>query len=156
MPPTLTARPRCWRSGSCRRSCRQQRRRWTRTLSPLAVVFRPIAGGRDLVVPDSSSLSNSDSLVVLDSSLSNSDRLVVLDSSSNCDSMVMLDSSSLSSSSGNTVVSGNRSSAGSEVSTTTNLPGSSSSNNMRGLVGLETLDEGGISRNLLRHQERLW
>ena len=63
-----------------------------------------------MVVLDSSSLSISDSLVVLDSSRSNSYR----------DSMVVLDSSSLSSSIGSTVVSGNSSSAGSEVSTTTN------------------------------------
>ena len=83
---------------------------------------------------------------------------MVLDSSSlsNSDSMVAMDSSSLSSSSGSTVVSGNSSSAGSEVGTTTNFPGSSSSNNMRGLVGLEALDVGGISRNLLHHPERRW
>ena len=34
-----------WRSGSWRRSCQQQRRRWTRTLSPWTVVFRAITGG---------------------------------------------------------------------------------------------------------------
>ena len=32
----------------------------------------------------------------------------------------------------------------------------SSSNIMRGLAGLGTLDEGGINRNLLRYQERRW
>ena len=112
-----------------------------------------------MVVLDSSSLSNIDRMVTLDSSsLSSSDSLVVPDSSrpsSYRANMVVLDSNSLSSS-GSTMVSGNSSNAGSEVGTTTNFPGSSSINNMRGLVWLETLDEGGISRNLLRHQERLW
>ena len=79
-----------------------------------------------MVVPDISSPSDSDSLVVLDSS-----------SRSISDSLVVLDSSILSSSSDSMVV-----------------PGNSSNVSMRELVGLETLDKSGTSRNLLRHQER--
>ena len=55
------------------------------------------------------------------------------------DSMEMLYTSIFSSSSGSMVV-----------------PRNSSNGSMGGLVGLGTLDEGGISQNLLRHQERRW
>ena len=79
--------------------------------------------------------------MVLDSSC-NSDSMMVLESSSSLsssDSLVVLDSSILSSSSDSMVV-----------------PGNSSNVSMRELVGLETLDKSGTSRNLLRHQERRW
>ena len=49
--------------------------------------------------------------------------------------------------------SSSRGSAGVEVSTTSSLP-DSNSNNMWGLVRLIKPDEGGISRNLVRLQER--
>ena len=78
---------------------------------------------------------------------SSSGSFVVPDSSSLSSSsgnLVVLDSISLGSISGSTVVPGSSSSAGAEVSTTSNLPGSSSSN-MRGMVGLGILDEDGIS-----------
>ena len=65
---------------------------------------------------------------------------VVLDSSSSTsisDSLVVMDSNSLSSGSSSSMV----------------VPGNSSNGSMRGPVGLETLDEGGTSRNFFRHQE---
>ena len=124
VPPTQTATPSRWRSGSWRRSSlQQQSHRWIRTFSPLAVMVRAIArGGGDLVVLDSSSLSSS------------SDKLLVPDSSTSGNRTKAWDNSS---------------SAGVEVGTTSNLPDSSSS--MRGLIGLKALDEGGLSRNLLHH-----
>ena len=83
--------------------------------------------------------------------------MVVLGSSSlssSSVSLVMPDISSLSSSSGSMVVPDNLSSAEAEVSTTINLPDSNS--NIKGLVGLGTLDEDAISRDLVRHQKRQW
>ena len=82
------------------------------------------------MVPDISRRSSyRDNLVVPDISRRSSYR----------DSMEMLYTSIFSSSSGSMVV-----------------PRNSSNGSMGGLVGLGTLDEGGISRNLLRHQERGW
>ena len=117
-------------------------------LLPLAVVFMTIAGGEDLVVSGSSSLSSSS--LTSGSNVS----LLVPDSGSLNSSSCSRSSSSLSSNSGSVVVPDNSSSAWAEVSTTISLPDSSSS--VRGLVGSGTMDEGGISPNLLHYQDRRW
>ena len=111
-----------------------------------------------MVAPDRRGLisGSSDSLVAMDSiNLSSSSSMVVPVSSSHSSiSGCMVVPGSSSSGGNRTEARDNSSSAGAGVSTASNLCYSSSS--MRELVGLETPDEGGVSRNLLRHQERLW
>ena len=119
------------------------------------MVFRVIAGGRRFsgAGKQQPQQQQHDGFVALDS--------IHLSSNS---SMVVPVSSSLSSISGSMVVPGSSSSGSNRteardnsisaepgVNTTSNLAYSSS---MRGLVGLEAPDEGGIGRNVLNHQER--